>query len=37
VLIRGREMIISNFDFPVPGGVNTKFEMPNTLSRLSLD
>ena len=37
VLIRGRDMIISNFDFPVPGGVNTKFEVPNTLSRFSLD
>ena len=36
-LIRGREVIISNFDFPVPGGVNTKFEMPNTLSRIPLD
>jgi hypothetical protein len=37
VLIRGREVIASNFDFPVPGGVNTKFEMPNTLVRIPLD
>ena len=37
VLIRGREVIASNFDFPVPGGVNTKFEVPNTLVRIPLD
>ncbi len=37
VLIRGREMVVSNFDFPVPGGVNTKYELPNTLSRIPLD
>jgi sugar lactone lactonase YvrE len=37
VLLRGREVIVSNFDFPVPGGVNTKFEVPNTLCRIPLD
>jgi sugar lactone lactonase YvrE len=37
VLIRGNELIISNFDFPVPGGVNTKFEVPNTICRIPLD
>lgn len=37
VLLRGREVIASNFDFPVPGGVNTKFEVPNTLVRIPLD
>ncbi len=37
VLIRGREIVVSNFDFPVPGGVNTKYELPNTLSRIPLD
>ena len=37
VLIRGDEIIISNFDFPVPGGVNTKFEVPNTICRIPLD
>jgi hypothetical protein len=37
VLIRGRELIVSNFDFPVKGGVNTKFEMPNTICKIPLD
>ena len=37
VLIRGNEMIISNFDMPVPGGVNTKYEMPNCISVVELD
>jgi sugar lactone lactonase YvrE len=37
VLIRGKELVVANFDFPVPGGVNTKFEMPNTLSRIPLE
>jgi hypothetical protein len=37
VLIRGKELIASNFDFPVEGGVNTKFEIPNTLVRIPLD
>jgi sugar lactone lactonase YvrE len=36
-LLRGKELILSNFDFPVPGGVNTKFEMPNTLCKIRLD
>ncbi len=37
VLLRGDEIIISNFDFPVPGGVNTKFEVPNTICRIPLN
>jgi sugar lactone lactonase YvrE len=37
VLIRGDEILISNFDFPVPGGVNTKFEVPNTICTIPLD
>ena len=37
VLIRGKELIISNFDMPVTGGVNTKFETPNTVSVFPLD
>ena len=36
VLIRGDELIISNFDFPVPGGVNTEYETPGTLSKVRL-
>jgi hypothetical protein len=36
VLLRGDEIIVSNFDFPVPGGVNTKFEVPNTICRIPL-
>jgi sugar lactone lactonase YvrE len=31
-LLRGRDVIISNFDMPVEGGVNTEFEVPNTIS-----
>ncbi len=37
VLIRGNELIISNMDFPVPGGVNTTWDKPYTLSVVSLD
>ena len=36
-VLRGNEVIVSNMDFPVPGGVNTKFEMPNCLSVITLD
>ncbi|MBC8868545.1 MAG: hypothetical protein H8E44_03970 [Planctomycetes bacterium] len=36
-VLRGNEVIISNMDFPVPGGLNTKFEMPNCLSKITLD
>ena len=32
VLMRGDDMIISNFDMPVDGGVNTEFETPNCIS-----
>jgi len=34
VLIRGEEMIVSNFDFPFSGCVNTAFDRPYTLSRI---
>jgi hypothetical protein len=37
VLLRGREVIVSNMDFPVPTGVNTKFDKPYTLSVIKLD
>ncbi len=37
VLIRGTELIISNMDFPVPGGVNTTWDKPYTLSVVNLD
>jgi sugar lactone lactonase YvrE len=36
VLIRGNELIVSNFDFPVEGGVNNKFEVPNTICKIRL-
>lgn len=36
VLIRGNEIIVSNMDFPVPGGVNTTFNKPHTLSKIPL-
>lgn len=35
-LLRGREVIISNFDMPVEGGVNTEFEVPNCISVIRL-
>ena len=37
VLIRGNELIISNMDFPIPGGVNTKWDKPYTISVVNLD
>jgi hypothetical protein len=37
VLIRGNELIISNMDFPIPGGVNTTWDKPYTLSVVKLD
>jgi len=37
VILRGNELIVSNFDFPVDGGVNKKFEVPNFLSVIKLD
>jgi len=36
VLIRGDEMIISNFDMPFPGLKNTAFDAPYTLSVIKL-
>jgi len=32
----GSEVIVSNFDMPVPGGVNTEFETPNCISVIKL-
>ncbi len=37
VLVRGNEVIVSNMDFPVPGGVNTTFDKPYTMSIIRLD
>jgi hypothetical protein len=37
VLIRGDEMIVSNFDFPFEGCVNTTFDRPYTLSRIKMN
>ena len=37
VVIRGNEMVVSNFDMPVEGGVNKKFEVPNFLSVIKMD
>ncbi len=37
VVVRGSEVIVSNMDFPVPGGVNTKFDKPYTMSFIKLD
>ncbi len=35
-LVRGNELIICNFDMPVPGGVNTTFDAPHTISVIQL-
>jgi sugar lactone lactonase YvrE len=37
VLLRGREVIVSNMDFVVEGGVNKKAERPFTMSVIKLD
>ena len=37
VLLRGREVIASNIDFPVPGGINQKWDKPYTISVIKLD
>ena len=37
VLIRGREVIVSNMDWPVPGCINTQYDKPCTLSVIKLD
>ncbi len=36
VLIRGDEVIVSNLDMPVPGGVNQTFDKPYTMSVIKL-
>jgi len=37
VAIRDGDVIVSNFDMPVPGGVNQTFEVPNWLSIIRMD
>ena len=37
VLIRGKKVIVSNMDFPVPGGVNKTWDKPYTISVIDLD
>lgn len=37
VLLRGRELIVSNMDWPVPGCINQKYDKPCTLSVIKLD
>jgi hypothetical protein len=36
-LVRGNTIVVSNMDWPFPGFVNTKWEMPATLSVITLD
>jgi YD repeat-containing protein len=36
-LLRGREVIVSNMDWPVPGCINQKYDKPCTLSVIKLD
>lgn len=35
-VLRGDELIVCNFDMPVPGGVNKKFDPPYTISVIKL-
>jgi sugar lactone lactonase YvrE len=37
VLLRGRELIVSNMDWPVPGCINDKYDEPCTLSVIELE
>ena len=37
VLLRGRELIVSNMDWPVPGCINKEWNKPYTLSVIKLD
>lgn len=37
VLLRGRELIVSNMDWPVPGCINQKYDKACTLSVIKLD
>ena len=36
-LLRGREVIVSNMDWPVAGCINKKYDKPCTLSVIKLD
>ena len=36
-MLRGRELIISNMDWPVPGTINQTYNLPATLSVIQLD
>jgi hypothetical protein len=35
-LVRGNELIVCNFDMPVPGGVNKNYDAPYTISIIQL-
>ncbi|MDZ7619382.1 MAG: FGGY family carbohydrate kinase [Patescibacteria group bacterium] len=35
-LVRGNELMICNFDMPIPGGVNRTFDAPHTISVIQL-
>jgi len=37
IRLRGRELIVSNMDWPVPGTINTEHDEPHTLSVIHLD
>ena len=37
VILRGREVIVSNMDWPVPGCVNQKYDKPCTLAVIKLE
>ncbi len=37
VLLRGREVIVSNMDWPVPGCINQTYNEPSTLSTIRLE
>ena len=36
-LLRGREVIVSNMDWPVPGCINQKYNKPAVLTVIKLD
>jgi hypothetical protein len=36
VLIRNGKLVVSNFDMPIEGGVNQRFETPNCISEIEL-
>jgi 2-phospho-L-lactate guanylyltransferase (CobY/MobA/RfbA family) len=36
-IVRGNTIVVTNMDWPFPGFVNTKWQMPATLSVIRLD